>query len=694
MVEDRYTFGEWLSRQLRRQNMSQADLAMRLDVTRAAVSAWVTGRAEPRMDKIHAIAEILGVDPGAVMTREDSPSSAGSLAWYHRPAHIDGGRELGNAATFAFDADLSVLARETTQNSLDEQHDPNQPVRVRHLLHEISGERLQRFLEALHWNELEPHFEAAADPARRQKVGRVLANGIHEMRENDTLLLLRVDDYNARGLTGPDYDDGRFAAVVRRLLDSHKLGTAGGSYGLGKATLWATSQLGLVMINSVLSEPHEGRSESRMIGRLDLPWHHLDGVDYAGPAWFGEADPQRDGVARSWWADPKTVEELYLARESAAPGTSFLIVGAHDSAGDATDLEGMHSKLVTHLARNFWASMISSADTRPLLEASVTAMRNGVVVIEEERVDPHVHEPARSRAVRAFLEGTTVSQPTRTDHVVQSSVALGVPPLKEDARRGERQLIEHQAILLMTQTDDTDEKPNQLVCMRGNRMVVTRRAVPDVPLGSFPFQAVLLAGQATGSNLPDAQAAERFLRTSEPPEHNAWKTTDDLIATYARGAASRLTEFRREAQEEIRRIVRRPEGDQDGPDPLDDLLRVDPPAAPRNPGFPTVKHVQGSLTTDGAWQVRVEVRLPVRVDPWLMAPVLRFVTRSGPYLHADWRQLTAELNCEVTSAGNLAFKTGARSAVFHGISDVTSHPVAAQMSAVEIDLTRAKESAA
>jgi hypothetical protein len=153
--------------------------------------------------------------------------------------------------------------------------------------------------------------------------------------------------------------------VVRRLLDSHKAsgGRAGGSYGLGKATLWATSRFGLVMVNSTLSEPHEGRTQRRVIGRLDLPWHEVDGIAYAGPAWFGEPDTKTgDGVvSRSWWADENTVRALHMERAGADPGTSFLIVGAHDASGDATDLRDIHDKLVRSLADGFWAAMVGGA---------------------------------------------------------------------------------------------------------------------------------------------------------------------------------------------------------------------------------------------------------------------------------------------------------------------------------------------
>ncbi len=681
-------FGIWLGRQLRRRGMSQSELAAELDVTRAAVSAWITGRATPRIEKIQAIEEILGLATGSSATRDEAPDSAGSIGWHHRPAHPDGGRELGNAAAFAFDSNLTVLAREATQNSLDERHDMSRPVRVRFILHEVTGERLRRLQEALRWDDLMPHFQAAADTG--QKVGRVLANGLRELHERSSLLLLRIDDYNASGLTGPEYDDGRFAAVVRRQLDSHKKGSAGGSYGLGKATLWATSQFGLVIVNSTLSEPHEGRCDRRLIGRLDLPWHEICGMQYAGPAWLGETDPFRGGAARSWWAGERTAEELYLTRGSNDPGTSFLIVGAHDPSGEATDLEGMHQALVRGLATGFWASMVTGRDSVPMLEASVEAFRNGQVAVAEERVDPHRYEPARSRAVQAFLDGNTVSQITAADDVVALPIPLTLPPLKGAEKT---KPVTHEAVLLVTPTSDDDEKPNRLVCMRGSRMAVLDRTVSDVPLGAMRFQAVLLAGKATRSLGTDAESAEAFLRAAEPPEHNDWKQTEDLTSSYARGAATRLKEFRKAMLEHVRDAVRPSErvSEEETPAVLRKLLRLDPPPTPRSPGYPTVKSATGSIDSDGAWRIRVEVKLPERDDPWLLRPLLRFTTRSGPRPDIQWARITAESRCEVTDEGNLRCEEGARSAVFAGVSDVTSHPVSARMAGIEVDLVRAKE---
>ncbi len=687
ITRDPEAFGAWLGRQLRRKGMSQSDLATAMNVTRAAVSAWITGRATPRIENIQAIEEILDLAAGSSATRDETPESSGYVAWHHRLAHSDGGRELGNPAAFAFDSSLAITAREATQNSLDERWDKTRPVRVRFTLHELTGERLRRLQEAIRWDDLAPHIEAAGD--QKQKVGRMLADGLRELRETGKLLLLRIDDYNANGLTGPEYEDGRFAAVVRRQLDSHKKGIAGGSFGLGKATIWGASRFGLVVMNSTLSEPHEDLRERRLIGRIDLPWHELNGVQYAGPAWLGGRDPLRDAAARSWWAGERTVEELYLTRGSSDPGTSFLIVGAHDPSGEATTLEEMHTVLVRGLATHFWASMVAGRGQAPMLEASVEAWRDGQAVVTEERVDPYRYEPARARAVRAFLDRTTVSHLVRAEDVVESTVPLTVPPSKSDPQSGS---VEHEAVLLVTPAHEGEEGPNRLVGMRGTRMTVLDRPVTGVPIGAPQFHAVLLAGTATGAGVPADEVAEAFLRAAEPPEHNDWKPTEDLTATYARGATTRLKEFRRTAFAKVRSAVKPSEPVvQEGPPTiLRDLLSLDPTPLPRTKGYPTVKSATGEVDDAGAWLIRVEIKLPEREDPWVLRPILRFATRSGPKPEARWAELSAESNCELIG-DVLVCVAKERSAVFTGVSDVSSHPVAGRMAIAEVDLVQAKD---
>ncbi|MDT9700796.1 helix-turn-helix transcriptional regulator [Streptomyces sp. P17] len=694
-------FGPWLARQLKLADMTQTELAVAVEVTRAAVSAWITGRATPRPETIERIARALNTDLATVHTRTTDTQAGLPVDWYHRPGHADGGRELGNAAAFAFDADVSVLARETCQNSLDERLTANgRPVRVRYTLHELTGETLARFREAIQWDKLFPHYEVAA--AQEQKVGRVIDAGLRDMYERDRLVLLRVDDYNAAGLTGDDYDDGRFAAVVRRQLDSHKSGSsAGGSYGLGKATLWATSRLGLVLINSTLSEPHEGRTERRLIGRLDLPWRKVNGEACAGPAWLGRPDPDSPGarVARSWWADEETVESLHLTRESGEPGTSFLIVGAHDvasladdsstSEGDETEdddsIQRMHRRLVWALGKNFWAAMTGGGDRLPLLEASVRTLRNGAVVIPEERVDPTVTQPSRTRALKAFLDGTTVEQLTESGQVAATTVPLNLP-----VRGGGRaSLGEHRAVLLVTDAEDADGKPNRVVAMRGNRMTVRDTAVPGLPLSVNPFQAVLLTGDAAGPSAPFATEAEEFLRAAEPPEHNKWGQTEELTLTYSPSAYRRINALTRETNAAIKALVVRPKkGPKPGGGRLARTLTVGSTKKRKRLStatMPVLEELDAQVLDGGAWQVIGEIRIPAGGAEWRLVPVAKFDVRSGPRPTIAWAELAGVDNCQVVE-GTLRFSDGARSATFRGVTDPTTHAVRTNLSGLVVEL--------
>ncbi|MFJ6788817.1 sigma-70 family RNA polymerase sigma factor [Streptomyces angustmyceticus] len=707
-------FGGWLTERMQGNGTDAQELAHRLGVTRALVDAWLDGRSVPRPDLLAGVREIFGggdttgSDAGVGPERQDVPAEE-TVGWYHRPGHDDGGREFGNAAAFAFEADLEVLAREATQNSLDERDRRNDgPVRVRYTLHELSGDALARFRAAIHWGDLHPHYEAAA--AQDQKVGRVIRAGLREMFERDRLVLLRVDDYNANGLTGDDYEDGRFAAVVRRQLDSRKSdAAAGGSYGLGKATLWATSRLGLVLMNSTLSEPHEGHTRRRLIGRLDLPWREVDGRRFAGPAWLGRPDAEADNaeVVRSWWADEDTVESLHLTRESEEPGTSFLIVGAHDVAslaetgqgqegdiGDDEDsLERMHQRLVGALGRNFWAAMTAGGDRRPLLEASVRTLRNGVEHLAEERVDPQVHQPARSRALQAFLSGTTVDRLTEAGQVALTTVPLKVPDRDGPTGTGG----EHRAVLLVTEATDADGRINRVTAMRGNRMTVKTSWVPGLPVGTNPFQAVLLAGRAAGDDAPFAAEAEEFLRSSEPPEHNKWGQTEELRMRYSPSAHRRIAALTSETNRAVHELVALPkEKKPSGAGRVSKRLKISgrPAGRPRGTVLPPkLDDLEAVIDPSGAWRITAEVKVPHGTEPWRMSPVAKLEVRSGPRPVVAWAELVAVRNCELHD-GVLHFPAGNGRAVFRGVTDVSTHPVRAALTGLVVELQESKGGAA
>src|SRR4051812_45794241 len=109
-------FPERLMGAIAAKGMTQAAVAEAVGASPAAVSAWCSGRKRPSAKNIEALARILDVAGGWLQFGDGPPPTvnpalersryADAVLWYHRTAPPDRGRELGNAAGFAFDNDL------------------------------------------------------------------------------------------------------------------------------------------------------------------------------------------------------------------------------------------------------------------------------------------------------------------------------------------------------------------------------------------------------------------------------------------------------------------------------------------------------------------------------------------------------------------------------------------------------------
>lgn len=56
-------------------NMTQEELASRLNVSRTAVTMWETGQSLPRTELLPRLAEILGCTVDELLVKEKAPSS-------------------------------------------------------------------------------------------------------------------------------------------------------------------------------------------------------------------------------------------------------------------------------------------------------------------------------------------------------------------------------------------------------------------------------------------------------------------------------------------------------------------------------------------------------------------------------------------------------------------------------------------
>lgn len=696
---------ERLAEAMQRKGVSQAQLARELDVSAASVSGWCSGTKRPTTANLMQIAAFLGVEPGYLQfgdagqpKRSAAELTAARLAysdrlgWYWRPAPRDQGREYGNAAGYAFAADIETLGRESGQNISDEKLTTEPTVEARFTISELTGDKLSEYLERLRFHEVREHLEAACS---NRKAGATIERGLAQV-DNGRLLFIRIDDFNANGLTGAEFQTGRFMAVVRNVLDSQKGDSAGGSFGLGKATLWSTSQFGLVLVNSTLSVADGGLREGRFIGRIDLPWHETPNGEFAGPGWFGrpdETDPDPEPKRTvSDWGDVIVHEDFGLARPEGTPGTSFLIVGAYDASGEVETVEEIAERLSESLADNFWPAMVDGPDDTPARFRAIVRAERDHKKLSETYINPAHYQPQRVAAYLRHLEGDVAEQLEESGDVVRLQIPLRVPARTSEPTHG---AAEEDAILLVTQAPDSGSAdrglataPGRVEYMRGSQMVIQRQLVGALPVGARAFHAMVLTGEAAGDEAAD-RAADRFLRAAEPPAHNKWTGTPDLTASYERGGRAALEAFEQAIKKAIREIIKQPSKDlSDGPDALKELLRLVPPKPDGK--RPRIKSVRKhGISQGGAWVItEATVTLPARKDGrgWTVMPVLRFGTESGPTIPVEWAELEPVSQCQLDSQGRLTMGPKVRTAKFSAVSQPASHPVGASRAKVLIDV--------
>ena len=633
-------------------------------------------------------------------TDQEREEYRADLHWYWRPRPDDGGETKGNPAGAAFDSNPKSLVRETGQNLLDELLEGEQTVEAEYLIIELGPEEATKFLETLDFEVgLRPHLEACALDTS-QKHHAAFKNGLKQLEADGHLTLIRISDYNANGLTGPESGEGRFKAVCRNVYDSQKKSTsAGGSYGLGKATMWAASWMSVVVANSMLSEPEGEITDNRLFVRADLPSHQTDRNDPSterdGPGWYGGLRQKRPGdeVTVSYHGNETLARDLLVARNDDRPGTTFLIVGARDPSGAAEGLEELEEALYTQLAENFWAAMTGRGADPPRLVATV-GTQQGLNPPTLRPVQPAATDNTEPlvKTLETFYTGGAVDELEQPGDVVSIQVELEVPE-----RTGEdpHPAFVHNAMLVVAYTALPTNNPcvSRYVYLRGNNMTITDKRLTSLPLGSKQFHAVLLAGRAAGEG-EDSERAEAFLRAAEPPSHDRWKGTEELTDDYARGGGAALDRFDRAVKMAIRGAIRNISNPgSDGPDSLGELLRLDNP--PEHEPRPKVASVvkDNIDPTTGAATLTVEVTLP-KEQQWTFEPALLIGSDSGSDVRVEWLDgsVIPVSGCEFvdgqlrSSAGKKT--AGVTKATFKATSDPTSYPVDPMRAKLRVELRK------
>lgn len=616
----------------------------------------------------------------------------------------------GNANQWTVNAGLSSLARESAQNSNDARVEGPRADLVYSFV-VLKGDALQDFKSAIRWDsELKPHLSAMAIAATGAVSAGQLQSGLAALESAESLTLLRIADYGARGLTGPEWAEGdptaygNFVKLCRLDLYSGKDRASGGSFGLGKAVYWRFSRLQTVLFNSTIAPADAvgGRWRNRLIGVNQGVVHQMGSASFQGRGFFGVPEP--GGDIASAWDRRDVIDALRLTREDDRPGTSALIVGFYDpdepdkGLGEIGETRQFAKSLGSAIEEEFWPLL-----TRERLRVRVEVI-DGDDIIYEHRVDPGAQYTELTNALRKFDEGNIDESLHELGDVVVRDVPIQVSR-RTDADE-QHPAFEHVAKLVVTLSDDQPDSLENKVCLfRKPEMVVQ---TIDKAFEGRTYHAFLLAGGAIRPDNPslDETRADDFLRFAEPPAHDQWiprsgrnKTSQaNLTAHYRAPWLPNLRNIEKAVVDQLFGLFGAPPVAEDQPPKsiFNNLgfLRGESgtggrsASAPRKPDI-RIRHAR---VVDGAWELMFDIRAKNRPDGWALLPKLVFVGLDGGHVDVGWKTFDVDEAAELGRGGTVILRGKPRGRILSTTVRATSVrelPIPASEAAVDVRLAHA-----
>jgi len=464
--------------------------------------------------------------------------------WYFRDKRPGEPRQGDIPTQHALKEDIETFVRETLQNANDAGLPGERPVEVYFRFVRLSGAELDAFKEAMQWEQLLEHLDAASGGDHSLR----LTQFIEYIEEEDELVMLIAEDRNTTGLNGTEIEDkSNYTALVRDMQISHKDDTAGGSHGVGKTTLWAFSGISTVLFTSILSDENDDQESPRVVGRTILPDHKKNGSLYEGLGWFGvdedvdegsDADEELERPASAWGSDAEDLAEaLHLDHyDPDVTGTSAMVLGFSSPLGDIRpDINEVADEFEKVAVKYFWPAIsygqlsihIDTPDDEEPWEVSLDA----------------------APEVKPFIEAFNNQFTPNEELSAPGDVVLDEIEFKpEDKRDGtETEAGDVNLIVRLPQPSDDNGLVNHVAMFRGAGMVVDYRDMSGAVSGN-DFHAVLAAGEARAwpaSPTPADSDIETFLRSAEPAAHENWQSTPKLKKRYKRGCVSTVEDLKK-----------------------------------------------------------------------------------------------------------------------------------------------------
>ncbi len=413
--------------------------------------------------------------------------------WWSQPVAAEGStasegirRQLGKPNLDP----LTVLIRETAQNSCDAALPGDMRVDFAVRLNQLSGNRLQAWRDFLL---PEPDGSGLGLNSALTSMPRVLT-----IADRGTTGLggpLRADEVPVGG-ERPD-----FVNFIRNVGERKMMRLGGGSYGFGKGILYNVSRCHVVVADSVCA--YQGRLQRRLIGTALGDGYTHAGRPYTGRHWLG---PIEESFARPL-IDDEAAEmsaRLGLPRfEDGVTGTSVAIVdvdlGRPQGRDDDRDADEAAQFIVSTMLWNLWPRMLSDHKNR-----LVCSMRRDGFVTEVPDPESCIELKPFIDAYRSTADGGEYEVPLRRQQPQQIgrfAISRAMAPMRTDP--------------LLAAAAPFEGRAHHCARMRQADLIV------DYVTGETPVDEAIQYGAVFRAS----READGLFAEAEPPTHDDWVLT-------------------------------------------------------------------------------------------------------------------------------------------------------------------------
>lgn len=387
---------------------------------------------------------------------------------------LDGGNEQGfnnsGIETFNGSEMYDNLAREICQNSLDaKDEDIEEPVVVKFTTEDIdisSNKAINDLLGII--GKCENYWRGREDDKLRNFFGIV-----KKMKEKDNISILRISDYNTKGLEGAKAkksEKSPWRGLTHSDGVSYKNEDSGGSYGIGKNAPFVCSQIRTVFYNTYAKD---GEKAFQGIARL-MTHHNENGEDTIGTGHYFNCD-EKGPIFEN---DDCEFRDMFDRNEY---GTDVIVVGFYKTVNWQDAIEKA-------IVKNFFLAIYEGK--------LIVHVDNRIIDAEklQDILDKHAITDDSVRVYKELFEARALE-----DHIVKKGY-----------------IMEENDVELYVRLDESYDR--NIVELRNTGMVIRIRG-KNVPKS---YAAVMVV---RGKHL------NRLLKSMEPPKHDKWDP--DIISSDA-----------------------------------------------------------------------------------------------------------------------------------------------------------------